>query len=47
MELNKEYTYGELTKGIINEEPKKGGSKTKQMKAIESLYKIEQKGFDS
>ena len=44
MKLNKEYTYGELTKGILNEEPKKGGSKTKQMKAIESLYKVEQKG---
>ena len=44
MKLNKEYTYGELTKGILNEEPKKGGSKTKQMKQIESLYKVEQNG---
>ena len=44
MELNKEYSYGELTRGILGEEPKKGGSKTKQMKQIESLYKVDQKG---
>ncbi|MCI7208344.1 MAG: hypothetical protein MSA15_20435 [Clostridium sp.] len=44
MKLNKEYTYGELTKEILNEEPKKGGSKTKQMRQIESLYKVEQNG---
>ena len=44
LELNKEYNYGALTRGILNEEPKKGGSKTKQMKQIESLYKVKQKG---
>lgn len=44
MKLNKEYTYGELTRSILNEEPKRGGSKTKQMKQIESLYKVEQNG---
>lgn len=44
MELNKEYSYGDLTRGILGEEPKKGGSKTKQMKQIESIYKVEQQG---
>ena len=44
LELNKEYSYGALTREILNEEPKKGGSKTKQMKQIESLYKVKQKG---
>lgn len=44
LELNTPYKYGELTRGILNEEPKKGGSKIKQMKQIESLYKVEQKG---
>ena len=44
MKLNKEYTYGELTRSILNEEPKRGGSKTKQMKQIESLYEVEQNG---
>lgn len=44
MELNTPYRYGQLTRTILNEEPKKGNSKTKQMKQIESLYKVEQKG---
>lgn len=44
MELNIPYRYGELTRTILNEEPKKGNSKVKQMKQIESLYKVEQKG---
>ena len=44
MELNIPYRYGQLTRTILNEEPKKGNSKVKQMKQIESLYKIEQKG---
>lgn len=44
MELNKEYSYGDLTRGILGEEPKKGGSKTKQMKQIESIYKVKQQG---
>ena len=44
MELNIPYRYGQLTRTILNEEPKKGNSKVKQMKQIESLYKVEQKG---
>lgn len=44
MKLNYQYTFGELTRGILQEEPKKGGSKEKQMKHIESLYKVEQLG---
>ena len=44
MKLNYQYTYGELTRGILQEEPKKGNSKVKQMKHIESLYKVEQLG---
>ena len=44
MELNIPYRYGQLTRTILNEEPKKGNSKVKQMKQIESLYKVKQKG---
>ena len=44
MELNIPYRYGQLTRAILKEEPKKGNSKVKQMKQIESLYKVEQKG---
>ena len=44
MELNIPYRYRQLTRTILNEEPKKGNSKVKQMKQIESLYKVEQKG---
>lgn len=44
MELNKEYTYGDLARGILGEEPKKGNSKIKQMKQIKALYNVEQKG---
>lgn len=38
--LNKELTYGQLTRGILNEEPKKGNSKEKQLKQIKSLCKL-------
>lgn len=38
--LNKELTYGELTRSVINENPKKGNSKEKQLKKIKSLCKL-------
>lgn len=41
--LNKELTYGQLTRGVLKEEPKRGDSKEKQLKIIKSLCKIKTK----
>lgn len=38
--LNKKLTYGQLTRGVLNEEPKKGNSKEKQLNKIRSLCKL-------
>ena len=42
--LNIPISYGELTRKVIGEEPKKGGSKERQLKQIESLCRVEQQG---
>ena len=42
--LNIPLSYGELTRNIIGEEPKKGGSKKRQLKQIENLCRVEQQG---
>lgn len=38
--LNKELTYGQLTRGVLKEEPKKGNSKEKQLKEIEAICRL-------
>ena len=38
--LNKKLTYGQLTRGVLNEDPKKGNSKEKQLNKIRSLCKL-------
>ncbi len=35
--LNKELTYGQLTRGVLKEEPKKGNSKKKPIKNNKNL----------
>lgn len=41
--LNKELTYGQLTRGVLKEEPKKGNSKEKQLKEIEAICRLKTK----
>ena len=41
--LNKELTYGQLTRGVLKEEPKRGDSKEKQLKKIKSLCRLKTK----
>lgn len=41
--LNKELTYGQLTRGVLKEEPKRGNSKEKQLKEIEAICRIKTK----
>lgn len=41
--LNKELTYGQLTRGVLKKEPKRGSSKEKQLKEIEAICRIKTK----
>ena len=41
--LNKELTYGQLTRDVLKEEPKRSNSKEKQLKEIEAICRIKTK----